>query len=110
MKTMLAACMSLAFALAAHSQVAGISNHRISEWKLGKVISGDKVAQDDMMGKVVVIDYWGAICPRCLALVPDFVKLDELHRENGLLIIGAESQGHPEEKIKAVVKKHNMRS
>ena len=100
--------MSIAFGLAAFSQGAEKSNHKISEWKLGKVLSGTKVTNDDMIGKVVVIDYWGAICPRCLALVPDLVKLDELHRENGLLIIGAESQGHPEGKILAVVKKHKI--
>lgn len=108
MKTIVPACVSTAFGLTALSQGAEESHHKISEWKLGKVLSGGKVANDDMMGKVVVIDYWGAICPRCLALVPDLVKLDELHRENGLLIIGAESQGHPEEKVKAVVKKYNM--
>jgi hypothetical protein len=41
-------------------------------------------------------------------VVPDLVKLDKRHREEGLLIIGAESQGHPAEKIKAVIKKHKM--
>jgi thiol-disulfide isomerase/thioredoxin len=108
MKTIVSACMGIAFGLAALSQGADESNHKISEWKLGKVLSGAKVTKDDLIGKVVVIDYWGAICPRCLALVPDLVKLDELHREEGLLIIGAESQGHPEEKIRAVVKKQKM--
>lgn len=100
--------MSLAFGLVALSQGAEESNHTISEWKLGKVVSGATVTKEDMPGKVVVIEYWGAICPRCLAVVPDLVKLDKRHREEGLLIIGAESQGHPAEKIKSVTKKHNM--
>ncbi len=100
--------MSLAFGLVAISQGAEESNHTISEWNLGKVLSGAKITKDDMSGKVVVIEYWGAICPRCLAVVPDLVKLDKRHREEGLLIIGAESQGHPEEKIKSVIRKHHM--
>lgn len=108
MKTIVPACLSIAFGIAALSQGAEEPNHKISEWKLGKVLYGAKVANDDMMGKVVGIEHWGAICPRCLALVPDLVKLDERHREEGLLIIGAESQGHPEEKIKAVVNKHKI--
>lgn len=100
--------MSLLLALVAFSQAAEKSDHKLSEWKLGKVLFGEKVTKDNMKGKVVVIEHWGVKCPPCIALLPHLAKLDKRHREEGLLIIGAESQGHSEEQIEPLLKKNKI--
>lgn len=108
MKKVFTASLSLVLALFAHSHAAEKSDHKLSDWKLGKVLFGEKVAKDDMKGKVVVIEHWGVKCPPCIALLPHLAKLDKRHREDGLLIIGAESQGHSEDQIEPLLKKNKI--
>lgn len=36
-----------------------LPDHNLSEWNLGTVIQGDTYTQDDLKGKVVVIEDWG---------------------------------------------------
>jgi len=79
--------------------------HTLSEWKLGSTLFGEDVSEKDMEGKVVVIEHWGVNCPPCIALLPHLAKMDKRHRDDGLLIIGAESQNSPKDQIEALVKK-----
>ena len=108
MKKIFTASLCIVLSLVAHSQAAEKSDHQLSEWKLGKVIFGEKITKDDMKGKVVVIEHWGVKCPPCIALLPHLAKLDKRHREDGLLIIGAESQGHSEDQIEPLLKKNKI--
>lgn len=100
--------ISLALGLAAFSHAADKSDHQLSEWKFGKVLFGKKITKEDMTGKVVVIEHWGAHCPRCIEVLPELVEMHELHRQNGLLFIAAESQQNTREQIEPVVKKHKI--
>ena len=36
-----------------------VPDHKLSEFKLGDVVSGEKVDFSKMEGKVVTIEYWG---------------------------------------------------
>lgn len=36
-----------------------VPDHKLSEWKFGKTISGDEYKTDGLDGKVVVIEEWG---------------------------------------------------
>lgn len=108
MKKILTVTICIALALVAHSHAAEKSDHKLSDWKLGKVLFGENVSKDDMKGKIVVIEHWGVKCPPCIALLPHLAKLDKRHREDGLLIIGAESQGHSEDQIEPLVKKNKI--
>ena len=53
----------LAFALGASSLTTAkadeTATHTLSEWNLGTVIQGETYTQDDLKGKVVVIEDWG---------------------------------------------------
>jgi len=82
--------------------------HTLSEWKLGSTLFGEDVSEKDMEGKVVVIEHWGVNCPPCIALLPHLAKMDKRHRDDGLLIIGAESQNSPKDQIEALVKKNKI--
>jgi len=79
--------------------------HRLSEWKFGKVLFGERIIKGELKGKVVVIENWGVHCPPCIASLPHLAELDQKNREKGLRIIGAESQGSTKEQIKPLIEK-----
>lgn len=79
--------------------------HKLSEWKIGKVLFGDKVAKADMKGKVVVIENWGTHCPPCIASLPHLAELYKRNKEKGLVMIGAESQGSSKDEIEPLIDK-----
>ncbi|MGE9271120.1 MAG: TlpA family protein disulfide reductase [Verrucomicrobiales bacterium] len=85
-----------------------LPDHDLSEWSLGPTLFGEEVSERDMKGKVVVIEHWGVRCPPCIAMLPHLVKMDKSYRDDGLLIVGAESQGHKEEQIQPLVDDHKI--
>ena len=95
------ACQFLALPVIA----AEASAHKLSEWKLGKVLFGERITKTDLKGKVVVIENWGVHCPPCIASLPHLAELDQKNRDKGLRIIGAESQGSTKEQIKPLIEK-----
>ena len=42
----------------------------------------------DYQGKVVLINFWATWCPPCRAEMPDLVRLQRVHANEGLQIIG----------------------
>jgi thiol-disulfide isomerase/thioredoxin len=108
MKKSISRILALGFGLAAVAGAEETSEHKLSEWSLGETLFGEKVSKADMDGKVVVIEHWGVKCPPCIAILPHLAKMDKKHREDGLLIIGAESQGHSKADIEPLVKKNDI--
>lgn len=43
---------------------------------------------DDLAGQVLVINFWATWCAPCRKEVPEFVKLQNKYREQGLTVIG----------------------
>lgn len=106
---MLTVCLfALGFGSAATASAAEESKHTLSEWRLGATLFGDEISESDMKGKVVVIEHWGVNCPPCIALLPDLAKMDKRYRDDGLLIIGAESQNSSKATIETLVKKNKI--
>lgn len=102
-------CLALAtMAVGLNSVKAEDPAHHISEWRFGKNASGAPVEMEDTKGKVVVYEYWGVHCPPCLASLPHLAKLDKKFRDEGLMIIGAESQGSTKEQIEPILKKASV--
>ena len=79
--------------------------HKLSEWKFGKVLFGEKVSKGDLKGKVVVVENWGVHCPPCIASLPHLAAMEKSNRDKGLVIIGAESQGSSKDAIKPLIEK-----
>ena len=78
---------------------------KFSDWDLGKVVFGERVGNKDVKGKVVVLEYWGVKCPPCVASLPHLAEMDREHRAEGLVIIGAECQGHSKDEMKPLLEK-----
>lgn len=53
-----------------------------------KDIDGRAVRLSDYHGKVVLINFWATWCPPCRAEMPDLVRLQREHANQGLQIIG----------------------
>lgn len=80
------------------------ADQKLSEWNIGKTLFGPEVSKNDFAGKVVVIEYWGVHCPPCIAALPHLAELDKKNREDGLILIGAESQNSSADKIEPIIK------
>ena len=53
-----------------------------------KDLNGRTVRLSDYQGKVVMINFWATWCPPCRAEMPDLVRLQREHSNQGLQIIG----------------------
>lgn len=84
---------------------AGSGEHKLSEWKFGKVLFGNRITKGDLKGKVVVVENWGVHCPPCIASLPHLAAMEKSNREKGLVVIGAESQGSSKDDIKPLIEK-----
>jgi peroxiredoxin len=70
---------------------------------------GQYIASDDLLGKTVLLDFWGTWCPPCLAATPDLVKLHRKFAGDGFVMLGVSSdQPTQEAAVKEYVAKHKM--
>jgi thiol-disulfide isomerase/thioredoxin len=99
------ASLAVITAMAVPASFAVEKKAKFSDWDLGKVAFGEKVGKKDVKDKVVVLEYWGVNCPPCIASLPHLAEMDRENRDKGLVIIGAESQGHSKDEMKPLLEK-----
>ncbi len=51
-------------------------------------LDGQKVSLDQFRGSIVLLDFWATWCPPCRMSIPELVKLQEEHKDKGLVILG----------------------
>ena len=101
-----ASSFAIAFLVCASSTFAAKEKvHKLGDWEIGKVLFGAKLTKSELKGKVVVIENWGVNCPPCVAALPHLADMEREHRDKGLRIIGAESQGSSKDEIKPLIEK-----
>jgi cytochrome c biogenesis protein CcmG/thiol:disulfide interchange protein DsbE len=52
------------------------------------MVSSVEQSLEPYRGKVVILDIWATWCPPCIREIPDFIKLQNQYRSQGLEIIG----------------------
>ena len=60
-------------------------------------LDGNWVSLKELKGKVVLLNFWGTWCGPCRREIPDFIKLTEKYKKDGLEIVGITlTSGSPE--------------
>lgn len=63
-------------------------------------LSGPKLTEKDLEGRVVAVEVWGVNCPPCRASLPHIGKLAASYeKDNRVVIIGAHAQGRDDARI-----------
>jgi thiol-disulfide isomerase/thioredoxin len=58
------------------------------------------VRNEDLKGRVVLLEFWGINCPPCLASLPKLAALNSELAPFGLMIVGAHAQNGTDEQVK----------
>jgi len=64
--------------------------------------TGEKLALNDALGKVTIVDFWAAWCRPCRAENPNVVNVYNKYHEKGLNIIGVSLDRKAEDWVKAI--------
>ena len=51
-------------------------------------LSGKIRESKEWQGKILIINFWATWCPPCLKEIPDFIKIQEKHKNNNLQFVG----------------------
>lgn len=108
MKTFLSIISTIALSISAYAaDKKEALTGNLSDYKLGRLITGPAVDLSAAAGKAVVIEKWGVNCGPCIASLPHMERLAKTNR-NDTIVIGAHSQQATDDEIKAVVKKNKL--
>ena len=71
---------------------------------------GQEVSLSSFRGKPVLLNFWGIECPHCEREVPSLVRLDQLYRDFGLVILGVNVRDAQEaDQVKEFARKKGIR-
>jgi thiol-disulfide isomerase/thioredoxin len=99
--------LALTFSAGAAEKKDALPNAKLSDYKIGELITGPAVDLSNTGGKAVVIEQWGVNCGPCLASLPDMERLAKRNRSD-TIVIGAHSQDATDDQVKEVVKKNKL--
>lgn len=72
-------------------------------------LGGRKTSNGYMLGKVVLVDRWGAHCPPCRKLLPDVEKLWQSFKSKPFVVLGGHCAGWGSaEEVKALIERDSL--
>lgn len=71
-------------------------------------ISGPKLSESQLRGKVVMIDCWGVNCPPCRALLPRMQNLWKTYKNRPFVLIGSHRQGRDDERVRELAENNKL--
>jgi thiol-disulfide isomerase/thioredoxin len=107
MKKLLLALVTLGSMAFAADKKAAVPESKLSDFKIGELITGPAVDLSNTGGKAVVIEAWGVHCGPCLASLPHIEQLAKRNKSD-TIVIGAHSQNASDDEVKDVVKKNKL--
>lgn len=70
--------------------------------------SGPKLSEEELDGKVVLVDEWGVNCPPCRALLPRMEHIWQSFRHKPFVLLGSHRQGRAAEQVAELVKANKL--
>lgn len=67
-------------------------------------ISGPKLTEKQLEGKVLAVEVWGKSCPPCLISLPHMAKLHKEIAKLPVVLIGSHCQSRDDEEVKSILK------
>lgn len=81
----------------------------LDQFTLGEVMNGVEFKPESLKGNPVVIEFWGARCPPCVASLPELVKLERRGEAKGLKVVGVHVQQVPDEDVLQLLEKNRVK-
>jgi thiol-disulfide isomerase/thioredoxin len=72
----------------------------VAPWFALRDLNGELISLGDLLGHVILIDFWATWCPQCLEVLPIFEEWTEMYHDQGLVLVSI-SQDRDEEKMLA---------
>ena len=77
------------------------------EFTLTNAVNGETMTQEDLHGKIVVMDFWATWCGPCMAAMPHMFEVQEKYSNKGVQIVGI-SLDKTAETLKATIEEKGM--
>lgn len=71
-------------------------------------LSGPQIAPTNLLGKVVLVEWWGINCPVCKTFLPHMEKLWQTYKEKPFVLIGSHRQGKEIQAIQNLAEQYNL--
>jgi peroxiredoxin len=97
----LMACLLI---LAPDDAIAALAGERAPAFRLADA-KGAIVSLDNLIGKVVLLNFWATWCLSCREELPEFDRLYQKYRDSGFVVIGI-SVDVSADRVAAFMKKH----
>jgi peroxiredoxin len=71
-------------------------------------IEGEKITSKDLLGKVVLINFWATDCSGCIAEMPDLIKTFNMYKNKNFELIAVSMFYDPPNRVVSFSKKNNL--
>ena len=71
-------------------------------------IEGEKITSKDLLGKVVLINFWATDCSGCIAEMPDLIKTFNMYKNKNFQLIAVSMFYDPPNRVVSFSKKNNL--
>jgi thiol-disulfide isomerase/thioredoxin len=74
-----------------------------------KDFAGKSIKQEELGGKVYVVDFWATWCGPCIVEIPSFNRLQEKYADKGLKVVGVTLASGEAKEVEPFITRHKMK-
>ncbi len=77
------------------------------EYTLANAVDGETLTNEDLQGKIVVMDFWATWCGPCMAAMPHMLEVQKEYSDKGVQVVGI-SLDKDAETLLGTIKEHGL--